>query len=507
MSFAFPQSALWPQPTDSSGHAVDDVAVKNAPASFSIFAILYAIFVLFHQCQWSYWKVTGWHIVLSLAAMLVILMPARVLPFACLVIIQLVTAFVELPWISNHWMLATCLCLTATGAMVYNLIKRRALTIGQWYLDFAPPMRWQLLTLYFFGVFHKLNSDFLNPELSCGVQHYINLTRVVPILPMASWAQHGAIWATLVVEGLLLALLAIPRMRIYGVLAAFLFHFALAINGFANFSSLMFAMILLFAPADFPERLKEKWDAHFAPLFRGRVRLHTWHALWWILLAMAGLATIGLIYYSLHAKPFPLDIVNEPWRFGRSKLSLLAHSLWKFYGVIVIVTFVWVAFSSSVVPLKRALRMTSPIFWIFPALLFLNGMAPYLGLKTDTSFTMFSNLRTEMGHENHLLIRKSANLTNNPTDMVTILYSTDSNAHRLVKANQKVSFFELRSYVSRKQAAGHAPFSLAFERAGEVHLLNDAYSDAGLTKPIPLWQRKLLFYRTVRLGSVNDCDH
>ena len=39
-----------------------------------------------------------------------------------------------------------------------------------------------------------------------------------------------------------------------------------------------------------------------------------------------------------------------------------------------------------------------------PLLVVLNGMCPYLGLKTDSSFAMFSNLRTEPGFANHLVM-------------------------------------------------------------------------------------------------------
>lgn len=481
--------------------------VRNAPAAYSLFAALFAVFIFFHQGQWSYWKVTPWHVVVSLAAVLVLFMPQRVLTLGLLAGSVLCTFFVELPWVSNHWMLAAFLCLSILSAMAYNLVKRGKIEAGQLYLDFAPIMRWQLVIVYFFTVFHKVNKDFLDPKLSCAVDHYHNLSQVVPFLPTGNWTAYAAIYGTLVVETLMFMMLAIPRTRVLGVLLAMVFHYALAINGFPNFSALAFAMMMLFLPVTFPQDLARKWNDSFVPLWRGRIQRNAWGGLWQVgfCLAIAGIGVVAYLAY--HAKPLPIDFVREPWRFGRNNLSLLLHSAWKFYGVLVMVIVIWTVYGKPFTPTPRALKPATIWFWILPALVFLNGIGPYLGLKTETSFSMFSNLRTEMREENHVLIRKNLYLLPHQNDVVSMVYSTDFNLNRVARLGHQVPFWELKSYVSRKKDANQGRFSLAYLKNGNLVTITDASTDPIFAEHIPWWKRKLLFYRTIRLGQANSCDH
>jgi hypothetical protein len=57
---------------------------------------------------------------------------------------------------------------------------------------------------------------------------------------------------------------------------------------------------------------------------------------------------------------------------------------------------------------RATLRIRGPILWLGIAALVLNAATPYLGVKTRAAFTMFSNLRTEPGHWNHLVVPESA---------------------------------------------------------------------------------------------------
>jgi NADH:ubiquinone oxidoreductase subunit 6 (subunit J) len=56
---------------------------------------------------------------------------------------------------------------------------------------------------------------------------------------------------------------------------------------------------------------------------------------------------------------------------------------------------------------RTLLTVRTPGLLLIPALLFANGLMPYLGLKTETSFAMYSNLRTEGGYSNHWLMPAS----------------------------------------------------------------------------------------------------
>ena len=62
---------------------------------------------------------------------------------------------------------------------------------------------------------------------------------------------------------------------------------------------------------------------------------------------------------------------------------------------------------------------------VFPLLLALNGTLPYAGVRNTLAFSMFSNLRTEPEHANHLFL-PSAPSRSVVGNRVRILETTDS---------------------------------------------------------------------------------
>jgi hypothetical protein len=80
---------------------------------------------------------------------------------------------------------------------------------------------------------------------------------------------------------------------------------------------------------------------------------------------------------------------------------------------------------------------------VFPALLVVNGLGPYLGYKTIATFGMFSNLRTEGGATNHLLLPPAPpdSLEN---DLIEIADSSSPRLRSFGRHGVRVSYFELR---------------------------------------------------------------
>jgi hypothetical protein len=132
----------------------------------------------------------------------------------------------------------------------------------------------------------------------------------------------------------------------------------------------------------------------------------------------------------------------------------------------------------------------------------LNGLCPYLGIKTEMSYSMFSNLRTEQGKSNHFLIRKVLHLDGYADDVVTILHSSDPKMQWYADNGFGITFFELRSYASK-----HKDISLRYLRSGIRYELTFAGDDPELATPIPILQRKLLGFRPVTLGEQVGCQH
>jgi len=85
----------------------------------------------------------------------------------------------------------------------------------------------------------------------------------------------------------------------------------------------------------------------------------------------------------------------------------------------------------------------------------LNGLSPYLGLKTRAAFTMYSNLRLEAADSNHLLWPRSLNLLGTLDEPVTILdwHATKRSQGGPVK-DRTITHFELeRAMVEDRDAS------------------------------------------------------
>jgi hypothetical protein len=103
-----------------------------------------------------------------------------------------------------------------------------------------------------------------------------------------------------------------------------------------------------------------------------------------------------------------------------------------------------------------------PALILFPLVLVINGFGPYFGFKTVTSFSMFSNLQTENGMTNHLIMPSGIQFTSWQYDLVEII---DSNDRHLISAHDRdllVVYLELR----RMRTTAGPDFWVIFRRKG-----------------------------------------
>ncbi|GEM_PF-6624189 len=83
------------------------------------------------------------------------------------------------------------------------------------------------------------------------------------------------------------------------------------------------------------------------------------------------------------------------------------------------------------------------------ALMFLNGSSPYLGLKTRTSFNMYSNLRLESGVSNHHFLGPSLDLFGHLADTVHIINVDPKKYEREdLRAGMLLTHFELSRFLN-----------------------------------------------------------
>jgi hypothetical protein len=150
---------------------------------------------------------------------------------------------------------------------------------------------------------------------------------------------------------------------------------------------------------------------------------------------------------------------------------------------------------------ENILHSNYRILWLMPVIVLLNGACPYLGLKTESSFAMFSNLRTEGNQTNHLFIPVSAQLFNFQKDIVEFVSSTDPKIQKMANEQKLMTFFELRRHVSSNK-----PFSVSYIRQGKlVEVANTATSEE-FAESLPLIFRGIFYFRTIDKFQ-QDCSH
>jgi len=437
-----------------------------------------------------FWLV--WVLVIGLP---VLLRPASAWAFGLLLAGTAVAAVANLPALPNHLLvgLLAALGFGVSALWVWATRNRpdaRGDFLARWFDTARTPVGLTLLLVYLFAAFHKLNTAYFDPAVSCAgaVLGHPIITIQPDLRVPTALVQIGAV-GSVVVEFGIPVLLAIPRLRRWGLLLGIAFHLSLAPGGFWDFATLVFALYLLLMP----RRV-------FTEMAGGTTRLRV--------IVMAGFGVNLALFVTAVALPVPMLGV-----WGRSRLIELAIVAW-FVGVLpLLVRLIRGCFAE-----RRAwapLHLRPAVVLVVPLLAFVNGWTPYLGLKTVPTFSMFSNLHVEAGATNHLL-PGMANLQVAPflADPVTVTaleLRTDDRREALRKlewaAEQPpitVPWLELRRAVAQWRAVGVSGARLEFEHAGVRRSVQDALTDPELSTPPPWWERHLLAFRAMDSGEGRD---
>jgi hypothetical protein len=396
-----------------------------------LLAWMWAAFTLFHQGHDNHWARTPLEALESAAAVAVLVGPTRLTRFVLLAIFQAANLWWFMPEPTNHGVFALVVDLTIVSAAIVHAVSGRArggFDGDALYRSVAPPLRVSVILLYVFATVAKVNAAFLNPALSCGTHHYAALrAHVAPLglsLPDGPTLSVVAIVATLLIEGGIPVLLTFARTRPAGVVVALVFHYALGLNGFYDFSSMIYALLLLFTPDGFGALVERVWLRSGIHGVIDRARARPGSSAGIVVMLTAGVV-VALVL-----------LEGNQWRrmFGP------AYAVWPLYGGGVMLLAVPALVQTGrrdVLPRASPLRR-SAVLWAAPLLVVLDGVCPYIGLKTDSSFAMFSNLRTERGFANHLLIPHAAQPFGFQRDLVRIVESSDSMLARSARQHELV---------------------------------------------------------------------
>ncbi len=462
------------------------------------------------------------------AGLWVLVRPAAVGRFLLLCAAMALFVFLRMPKLNNHGLVFLFTCLAVWLAWGRLAIARRSLTVAPDELlrTFAPAVRLTVLAMYFWATFHKLNADFFALDLSCGTWQLHNVHAALPLLPTTLPLQYFAIYGTLLVEGAIPLLLWFRRTRSFGIALAVGFHYVLGAS-YPGFSAMLYAMLVLFAPPGFFDRLwalgralADRAPAAARRLARVRPSLDA--ALRTLALALAAFTLFALVF----APSGAIARMGPPW-LSREAVT----GLWLVYGVgcmVVLARCIWGPPLWSPAP-GRAFRMRYGSLAVIPLAAFANGLSPHVGLKNTLSYAMFSNLRTEDGFTNHLVIPGSWQVFDYQRDLVTIHSSSDPVLQKLVgpswrtfnyfstyvvgvrtiayrydPPSWRLPYFALRRRISELAAEGVTDIEVDFERNGERRRLRQAERDPELSR-VPYWLNKFLFLRAVPEGRRGYC--
>lgn len=312
---------------------------------------------------------------------------------ALLASLQLAVTSAKLPVIGNHEMILALVSLVVLASLIPYIRAGSPSGYSAWMATAAPALRWVFLVSYGFIAFSKLNTGFLDPDVSCARVFGDEMAKWFGLNVRAgTWPALVAIYGTVLIELLVPALLLWSRTRSWGVALALVFHTVLALDPdshVVDFTSTLVPLLMLFTPASVRELLTR--DLHR-------------------LIALAGRRTTALVLVVLAlSHGLVLRTGTAPWSVAMPVwLAAMATLGW------------WLVVRGRSVqrPRPTALGRPGRLALVVVLLAALNGLAPYLEVKTAHGFNMYSNLHTANGATNHLLV--PATLPLRPLDLVTV---------------------------------------------------------------------------------------
>ena len=302
------------------------------------------------------------------------------------------------PTPSNNAISAFFLCLvTIISYLRVNFTTKPLLNLrDEIFRLIQGPGKLILVTMYFYGIYHKLNFDFLNTEVSCAVELYKPLASFVG-LGNNQFGHLLAVYITFIVEGVAILGLLFTKFRTLGLAVGIPFHIAIGFTGyqfFMDFSTIVLAMYALNINNESLNRfntwLKETLGSHW------KVNLIS---------KMRQFGALGfLIFVLIHNRKVSTEEFMPIFAFYSIPLYLFLT--------------LFVKNEKGEQSLSK-----SGLIYLVPFIYFLNGLSPYIGLKTESSIAMYSNLHVEAGQTNHLIHGVIPGFWNYSEEVITIVSS------------------------------------------------------------------------------------
>jgi hypothetical protein len=429
---------------------------------------------------------------------LLFLYPERIWAIASFCLAHTALLWFDLPAAANHSVLALlvngCLLIGCVQALRSGDPESRGRRLWE---SVQGPIRAIVVVVYFFAAFHKLNSSFFDPEVSCATSQLAKMLELHGFAEPTNVPAFGFnIYLTLVFELAILVFLLWPRFSHVGALIGLLFHTMIGWAQFFDFATVMFALYLFFLPRDG---------------IQGSIqRIPRW----------AGASFVGCLIALSATSFFFHGIRRDPVVFEWPDWSLQADTLICVFWTVMVWPILFPVFSRANAGQGEPRWTGAALAWLIPVIALVNGATSYLGLKTVANYSMFSNLRTEGGQTNHFLVPAGRFFLADYQDDLARVESVGgvpppklpllvrlAGGERWVRRNSRwlreisdtrVPFMEARRTLQLWRDIGVTGVSIAYERNGKRYQTGDAFSDPELMRPLSFWERKLTAFRAVQ---------
>ncbi len=467
---------------------------RHIQQSATAFCFLWSVAQLLDLFSFPDWVLHPTGIAFFVAIVGVLLKPSSSGRFLASCLLHLAYLWVRSPETPNHVLFEGFVGISILVAALLNRKLRPGTAFREAvYVDAAPVLRLLLSGLYFFAVLHKLNWDFLNPTVSCAGFMLEGVSARLSLPPPNSFVQNGAIWGTLLAESSIPLLLISRRTRLIGIVVAWGFHLVLSLHprpGIPGFSAMILALLSLYLPAGFFERL------------RGHAWIQRLVDVPWKETLKRSVIGAGLIGAAAAIVILTSDV--DIYGQGHSAWVRLAGLLlWLPYSGALLIA-LWLGWDNTSPAAQRHLpgNLKAPVLVV--ALVFaVNCMAPYMGFQTGRALAMFSNLRTEAGHTNHLFLPRSMQIGSYQDDLVLVRGSTDPwlNFHQGSRYRHVYADVRRRIWADLEEGA-----QVTFERDGQtIEVDTSDPTAASVLPPLPFPLHKILLFRPIDSPGPATC--
>ncbi|MEU4452398.1 HTTM domain-containing protein [Nocardioides sp. NPDC023903] len=429
-----------------STFAVADVRIRRLTFDqLSLFTMLWAGQGLIQLLTYEYFPRDALFGLLLVATLAAIVLPNRTLALATMLVLNLAYSWAHMPYQVNHHLLEDCINLILLGALAIAWMRRRRgrADIGirsATYEAFAGPARGAVVVMYVWSGIAKANTDFFDPMVGCATTLLGTALHAEQNSAIVAWLATPVTAGTLVTEIGLGLLLAFRRTRFLAIPIGLLFHLSLAVVPIAAIQAFSYVAVATYALFISPEVATAASDL-------------VGNSLRWLRRHLVATVASGAVAVSV----LVVAVTLASRTIGNDEAFTYARvGLW-FLGLVVLIV-VYLRSLLAVVRRDgpRAIAVSDPLFtgspvlWVVTLLVLVNGSLPYLGFKTQTSFTMFSNVWTEDGRTNHWFISPAIQIGDYQGDLVKIIETDDPELAEVADAGHSLTRFEFERALSEK---------------------------------------------------------